>query len=265
MARSIILIIFGVSLSLSAAEDAAFDFTNDSVDRLLDVQSRLDEGHFGGDTLPLDVRNHLIEYPFVGSPVVTSIGHEQVEGKENESSGYSTVVDPELLEQDVPTRDYRALKALQDDHVFFKKIETKEITTAESYRDALHDCQDLLYKSSEGIKKADPLFYASVKSQFISIQNKVMVLIKNVGALQAEKIKEVEKDIDDIKGSVIARIGSFIFKNLIIDALTLAGRKLSHVRANVIKNHQVVLKKKKQGVHHKDSRFQVEESPYIDY
>jgi len=139
---------------------------------------------------------------------------------------------------------------------FFKKIVNKEkLTTAESYSDALHDCQDLLHKSEEGIKKADFVFYESVKGQLASTQQKVSVLLKQGDAIKKETIEEVQQDIVGLRQSVIERVGSFIFKNLILDALTLANRKLSHIKATLLKSHPVAGKKKRKD-NHKDSNFE---------
>jgi len=86
---------------------------------------------------------------------------------------------------------------------FFKKIVNKEkLTTAESYSDALHDCQDLLHKSEEGIKKADFVFYESVKGQLASTQQKVSVLLKQGDAIKKETIENIKlrkKVVIDLK------------------------------------------------------------------
>jgi hypothetical protein len=247
-------------------EDATFDFTTDSLERLQDVQLRHDDNFFI-DNLPLDAQYHRRYHSSGKDQGVFTSRDKHVAGvKRNMTPLNPPVVDPELLEEEVPVRDRAALKALEDDHVFFKKIVEKEnITGAESYREALNDCQELLRKSAQGIQKADPVFYESVKEKLTSTQRKVMLLSEFPDTLQEEKIIDLQKDIAELQESVIERIGSFIFKNLILDALRLATRKLSHVKATLVKSQQGVSKKKKSHHHHKDSDFLIDESSYIDY
>ena len=85
------------------------------------------------------------------------------------------------------------------------------------------------------------------------------MLLKQGDAIKKETIEEVQQDIVGLRQSVIERVGSFIFKNLILDALTLANRKLSHIKATLLKSHPVAGKKKRKD-NHKDSNFEIEES-----
>jgi len=102
-----------------SGDDATFDFTNDSLDRVQDVQSRRDDTNFFMDNLPLDARQHRDEQTFTTTDKGLQNGTTQSTVRQEGTSENPMVVDPELLEQDVSPRDRAALKALQDDHVFF--------------------------------------------------------------------------------------------------------------------------------------------------
>ena len=256
----------GFSGTVFTGEDAVFDFTNDALDRLDDTTHvrRTDDGGLLRD-LPLD---DMRDQFFTTSPttkigVVTS--RPLVDDTGLSHNDY-VIVDPQSFERDVSPRDRAALDVLNDDNVFFSDLddEDKKVTPVEFYRIQLRDCRELIGKSADGVREADSVLYESMQPKFALAQKEITDLMAHVDALQESEISALENTLQDLKVSVFEKITGHLFKVLILDALTIAVRKLSHIRVTPVKMR---LEQKRKKVHSgkKDSKGQIEEALYVDY
>ena len=251
-----------------AGEDGAFDFTTDSFDRVDDATQlrRVDNSQWHRD-FPLDgLSLHRRPVSSERPDVTTSLHRTPGDNNTLSLQNYNAIVDPWSLEQDLSLRDRAALDALNDDHIFFDDLDddAKKVTPQEWYRIQLRDCRNLIEKSAEGVRDADQVLYKSMQPQFALVQKQVTQLMARSDAPRANEIVLLENSLQELKASVAEKITGRLFKVLILDALRLAVRKLSHIRVTPVKM-QKGPKKKELHVGKKDSKKQIEEAPYVDY
>ncbi len=260
-------LILGITNALVAGEDAAFDFTNDALDHLDDTTQvrRTDDGGLLRD-FPLDDR--LRDQFFTTSPTTKPgvVALHPIVHTNNVSQNKYVIFDPQSFEQDISPRDRAALDALNDDHAFFRDLddEDKKVTPVQLYRIQLNDCRELIGKSADGVRKADPVLYELMQPKFALAQKEVKNLMGHVDALQEHEIVVLETMVQELKTSLVEKIVGRLFRVLIFDALELAGRKLSHIRTTLV-NMQLKQKRKKAHSAKKGSNGQIEEAPYADY
>jgi hypothetical protein len=261
--RGIVLFVMGgFSGGMFAGEDAAFDFTNDALNRLDDTtyERRDDEKRLLRE-LPLDERNRFVTRSSSVTPGERIISSPLVVPNDN------MIIDPLYFEQDVSPRDNAALKALNDDHVFFDDLDDekkKNTTFRELCRTQLRDCLELITRSAVGVREADPVLYELLRLKFSLAEKEVTRLMVHADTLQVSAVSVLENSVQGLKASVVEKVVGGLFKVLIIDALELAVHKLSHLRVT-LGRMQLKHRKKEHFFRKKDTRRQIEEASYADY
>ncbi len=248
-----------------AGEDAVFDFTDD---RLISVDDSHAQPRQDSEN---DVyRDLLLERRNLATASLAKHGGQTTLQKPLDTvdalQDNLPIVDTRSLEQEVSPRDRAMLDALNNDRTFFRDLndEYKKTTPAEFYRNQLSDCRELVSKSADAVRQTDRILYKAMEPKFLLAQKELTDLMVHADALQEREISALEGALEDLKLSIIHKITGHLFKVLILDALQIALRKLSHVRATLVPV-QKKYKKKERHSGKKDSREQIIEAPYADY